>query len=98
MHCPVVSKIYHVNEPIYYKDFSQKFIAWNIEGCLSDLLQVFPTYIRVQILWDKSLTDGKGCLLKKIIVDDETIEKIENVIGKLEKVPFKMLIIDYKEL
>lgn len=30
--------------------------------------------------------------------DDETIEKIENVICKLERVPFKMLVIDYKEL
>lgn len=77
MYCNVITKIYHVNEPLYYNDFSEDFITWNLEGCLSDLLQVFPTYIHVEVLWDISLKDGQGCLLKKIIIDDEIAEKID---------------------
>ena len=32
MYCNVITKIYHVNEPLYYNDFSEDFITWNLEG------------------------------------------------------------------
>lgn len=82
MYCNVCTKIYHVNETLYYKDFSKEFLKYTIHDCLSNLLQIFPTYIEVEFVW---LTDGKGCILKKIIIKDQTAEKI-NVMETISKI------------
>ena len=88
MHCSVISKIYHVNEALCYTEFSKEFIKYNVGSCLSDLLRVFPTYLKVEFLWDVNLVNGKGCLLKKVIINDIIEEKI-NIQKKLSEINLK---------
>ena len=101
MYCSKVTKIFHVNEPLYYENFSKEFLTYNVSGCLSDLLYVFPTYIDVEFLWDMSLTHGRGALLKKIIIDDSAVVESrvseEEILKRIDKINLREELLKYME-